>query len=260
MCMGFDQSALKKVGESVVERAVDAVLVIVYFNLEVAPLLRSKRYKIEGKVTEDLEKFNYQTLKRAYKYLIQKGLIRSIKETKTLPAITKLGENRLKRILPFYDEKRVWDGKIYLVTYDIPETIRKKRDYLRNFLQKIGCGMLQQSVWLTPYNPVRLVDKFIKEHDLSEELILVSSIGKDGTVGQMTLSELMEKIYKLTALNQRYLEFMSDLKSGKTAKAQLIFHFLTILKDDPQLPFPLLPDGWVGDKAYRILKEILSKP
>lgn len=254
--MSLQKSSLKDIGESFIERAVDAVLVMLYFNLEVAPLLRNKRYLIDEKVEEDLEKFNYQTLKRALRHLKQNGFIQTIKEKDSLPKITKLGERRLENILPFYDEERIWDGKIYLVTYDIPESKRKVRNYLRGFLKRIGCGMLQQSIWVTPYNPTIHVKEFIEEQSLDDGLVLVSSIGKNGTVGQLTLPDLIEKVYKLSALNQRYLEFIKISKGGKASKSQLIFLFLSILKDDPQLPFSLLAKDWVGDKAYQIFKKL----
>ena len=81
--------------------------------------------------------------------------------------ITKLGRERLARTLPKYEEKRPWDGILYLITYDIPEVERKYRDCLRFFLQTLGCGMLQHSVWLTPYNPKRLIADFVKQRGLS---------------------------------------------------------------------------------------------
>lgn len=257
--MDVDALDLKKMGEGVIERTVDMVLALIYFNLEAPALIRNKRYLIEGRVQEDLEKFNYQSLKRALQFLKRNGLVQTFKEADTLPKITQSGERKLKNILPFYDERRIWDGRIYLVTYDIPQEKNKIRDYLRVYLKKIGCGMLQQSIWLTPYNPTKLVEKFISEHNLSEELILVSSIGKNGTIGQMTLQELVEKVYKLSALNQRYLEFILELNNEKLSKAQKVFQFLTILKDDPQLPFALLPDNWAGDKAYRFFKELTNR-
>lgn len=255
--MKLRQSSLKNIGEGVVEKAVDVVLVLIYFNLEAPFLARNKRrYKISDKISEDLGRFDYQTLKRALLYLKSKGFVNTVREADSLPKITQSGEKRLKSILPIYDEKRVWDGKIYLLTYDIPEVKSKVRDYLRDHLKKIGCGMLQQSVWLTPYNPTILVKQFIEKHNLSDGLILVSSVGKNGTVGQLTLHDLMEMVYKLSSLNQRYTEFIALSNSGKASKTQLIFHFLTILKDDPQLPFSLLPEDWTGDNAYQIFNKL----
>lgn len=255
--MKLNKSLLKEIGEGVVEKAVDLVLVIIYFNLE-AHFIRNRRHLVEEKIGEDLENFDYQKLKRSIVYLKNKGLINVLKDADSLPKITCSGEKRLKSILPFYDEKRTWDGKIYLVTYDIPEFRSKTRDYLRDYLKKISCGRLQQSVWVTPYNPTNLIKKFVEEHNLASGLILVSSIGKNGTVGQLTLSELMEMVYDLSGLNKRYFEFVYRAENNKAEKLKLIFLFLSILKDDPQLPFSLLPKDWAGEEAYKIFKKLSS--
>ncbi len=118
--------------------------------------------------------------------------------------------------------------------------------------------MLQQSVWLTPYNPTELIREFSEERDL-EDLILVSSLGKDGTIGEMELAELMEKVYHLEKLNYRYQELLIEAEDKRVDKERLVFLFLSILKDDPQLPFELLPEDWVGERAYRFFQKITQK-
>lgn len=257
--MALDKITLNKIKESFLEKAVDAVLLAIYFNLEAPGLIRNKRYLIEDRVSEDLGSFNYQTIKRAVVQLRQKGVIQYLKEKNTLPEITKNGEDRLNKLIPFYDEKRIWDGRIYLVSYDIPIDENNQRHYLREYLKTIGCGILQQSIWITPYNPTKLLKTFVTEHDLSEELILVSSIGKNGNVGNMSINELMEKVFCLNNLNRRYLEFITGIKEKKESKGTLVFWYLSILKDDPQIPFSLLPDDWLGDKAYQYFQTLNSR-
>jgi len=257
--MTLNKRTIKNAGEIVVERIVDMALVAVYFNLEAPSLIRSsKRYQISDRVDEDLEKFNYQSIKRAYGFLKRKGLIQVLKEADTLPKITRTGEEKLRRIIPFYDNNRIWDKRIYLISYDIPMEKTRERHYLRNYLRKIGCGMLQQSIWLTPYNPADLVKKFVLDHDLSNELILISSIGSNGSVGEMSLTDLMERVYHLSHLNRRYVELILSLKEKKITRDQVIFGFLSILRDDPQIPFSLLPDDWRGDEAYKLVKNFKS--
>lgn len=258
--MAIDKRSIKNTGEIVLERIVDMALLAIYFNLEAPSLVRSsKRYQISNKVDEDLEKYNYQSIKRAYSFLKRKGLIQVLKEADTLPKITKIGEEKLRRIIPFYDQKRTWDGQVYLVSYDIPLDKTKERHYLRDFLKKIGCGLLQKSVWVTPYNPTRLIKKFIEKHNLSGDLVLVSTIGKNGTIGGMTLSDLMEKVYNLNKLNLEYSMFIENLKNNNLNRKQLIFLYLSILKNDPQIPFPLLPVDWQGEKAYNYFVKFKNK-
>ncbi len=49
---------------------------------------------------------------------------------------------------------RLPDGKWLMVFFDVPESLRKKRDLFRRELIGLGFEQLQKSVWVTPY-PVR---------------------------------------------------------------------------------------------------------
>lgn len=168
------------------------------------------------------------------------------------PKITEAGLRRLKSILPFYDAKRVWDGKIYLVTFDIPELRKNQREMLRQHLKKLGCGMLQLSVWITPYDPRGALYKFVAEFGL-DGMILVSDVGKDGSVGGEEIKDLVARVFKLGELGSRYGEFISNCKKVTAGNVEsLSFEFLSILADDPQLPFDLLPKDWAGSRAYEI--------
>lgn len=242
-------------GEKILEKAVDVVLVAIFFNMELLATKRKDWQKLEIYVENDLEEFDYEKIKRSIAYLRKKGLIQSGKEKFDLPQITQAGQRKLTSILPQYDEKRVWSKRVYLITYDLPVNKNKERNYLRFFLKKIGCGMLQKSVWVTPYNPTKLIDEFTKEKSLSD-LILVSSLGKDGTVGNLDLKDLFVNVYKLRKLNEEYREFILNVKKNKSTKDQLVFNYLNILGRDPQLPFQLLPEWWLGDTAYNHFNKI----
>jgi len=208
---------------------------------------------------EDLAVVNAQTFSRAIYYLKKKGLIDYVRDDlHSKPRITRQGRARLAAVLPEYLEERPWDGKIYLVTYDIPELQRDDREILRDHLKKIGCGMLQASVWLTPYNPRETLQDFIHKKNL-EGLVIVSDLGRGGSVGRMKLEELVDRVYDLSALNSRYALFVSKYKGKKKGEvdgAKVGFEFLSILKDDPQLPFELLTTDWEGEQAYLVYQRL----
>jgi len=171
--------------------------------------------------------------------------------------LTNEGQIRLDEILPKYHRKRLWDGKIYLITYDVPESKRKDRDLLRGYLKRIGCGMFQASVWLTPYDPAEQLTRFIKDFRISG-FIAVSNIGRDGNVGRMSVKDLVQSVYCLDRLNERYRYFLIESQKQRMTLIETNFHFLSILKDDPQLPFSLLPDGWLGDKAFNVYNTLIA--
>ncbi|MFZ5366262.1 MAG: PaaX family transcriptional regulator C-terminal domain-containing protein [Patescibacteria group bacterium] len=192
-----------------------------------------------------------ETLRRGAYYASKKGfLIKDGNEWR----ITELGRERLNKILPQYQVERPWDGKIYLITYDIPERRKKDRDLLREYLKRTSCGMLQASVWLTPYDPKKSLADFVAEYKLSG-LVVVSDIGRDGNVGQMPIEELVRGIYRLEKLNERYWKFLEDVKRRKLAPWEISLRFFAVLKDDPQLPFALLPKDWLGDRAYQVYQK-----
>ena len=215
-------------------------------------------YRAINEASRSLEDFNYQTLKRAAAYLKRKGLLRTLKE----PQITAAGIKRLKNSIPVYQKKRPWDGSVYLVTYDIPENERSVRNQLRELLKKIGAGYLQASVWITPYNPEKILQEFHQEKNKRGEII-VSCIGKDGYIGEQSLKKLVGKVYNLEKINDRYRDFLARFdKKGNIKgihKRETAVDYLCILRDDPQLPWELLPEDWQGDKAYELYQKIIDQ-
>lgn len=204
-----------------------------------------------------LNQTNYEVIKNALKMARRNGWIKP-RHRNAPPEITAEGRRRLAQGVPHYDESREWDGKMHLVTYDIPEKRKVDRELLREYLRRIGCAMLQESVWITPYNPIDLVRSFVDEKELSGTVI-VSDMGKDGAVGEEGLRALLVRIYNLERLNERYEEWLSSLEELDYIDHFALIRYLAILADDPQLPFSLLPPWWKGDKANLLVKpQLLS--
>ncbi|GIW64729.1 MAG: hypothetical protein KatS3mg092_0662 [Patescibacteria group bacterium] len=62
-------------------------------------------------------------------------------------------------------KKEKWDGKWFMVFFDVPEIQRIKRDYLRKFLKKIGFYQYQESVYIFPYEcekEISLIKKIVE--------------------------------------------------------------------------------------------------
>ena len=248
------ESIVAKITEGFLEVAVDAALIGIYYNLEFPKYARNQRWKLGRETEERLGKVNYQTIKRAFIHLKKKGLIQVVREANTLPKITKEGLKRLSSLLPHYDKERVWDGRVYLVTYDFPVSKNNERNVLRDILKKVRCGMLQESVWITPYNPTEILKERLSGRRVND-LVLISSLGKDGTIGETDLSELLTKAFSLSEINEKYLDLIREDQERKITRDQFIFRFFSILKEDPQLPFELLPEWWMGERAYELYRK-----
>lgn len=71
----------------------------------------------------------------------------------------------LKSLLDFKRKEKKWQGKWFLVFFDVPEKQRNKRNYLRSFLRDIGFYPYQQSVYIFPYaceEEIKLIKQIVE--------------------------------------------------------------------------------------------------
>lgn len=156
-------------------------------------------------------------------------------------------------------QKKKWDRKWRLVVFDIEEGQKKKRDYLQRKLKELGLGMMQKSVYLTPF-------------DIAIDLYeLVETIGLELGVYVMEVSNILTgemrklaaKIWPLEELNKKYKEILRALEKIRVLKGRyqkkkleaLKEKYVEILREDPYLPRELLPADWTGEKLRKILWE-----
>lgn len=251
--------AVGRLSHGLLKTGTDFLLFQLYFGLELFGSAHSYSGLEKAFISarRDLKELNFRTLEGAFNSLKRKGLLKVVKEELYFkPEITEAGLKRLKALLPFYDEKRVWDGRIYLVTYDIVEERKSDREKLRQTLLKLGCAKLQASVYLTPYNPTEVLRESLEKHGLQGS-VLISNLGEDGSIGEEDFKELLARIYDLDVLNSEYGAFLEKYRRRVTSRREMVFEFLSILQSDPQLPFPLLPEDWLGEHAYRLLQNTL---
>lgn len=246
-----------KLSEGLLRTITDTVLFTFYLSMSSfgKPGTSRGTHRAFEEAEEALSEINYQTIKRAIFQLRKKGFVRYKRRysQETLD-ITKEGIARLKELVPSYKSKRTWDGHVYLITYDIPEKQRYKREILRFFIIRLGGVKLQESVFLIPYNPRMSLKSFIEERNL-RGVVIISDLGQDATIGEEDLKTLIGRLYHLNALNERYKEFIHTYKIERNSQfGDAATKYLSILRDDPQLPFELLSDDWRGDEAYKLFK------
>lgn len=169
------------------------------------------------------------------------------------PQLSKKGIDRLYSLLPRIKRHPVWSGSIWLVTYDIAEDRKKDREILRKFLVDQGYGKLQDSVYVSAFDPTELVKTAVNNLSIQGEVI-ISRMGESGHIGNMTLSELIASLYPIQSVESSYQQYINTFdKDILPAQASFILlNYLSILKIDPQLPKEMLPDDWPGEKAYEL--------
>lgn len=178
--------------------------------------------------------------------------------------LTSVGKTQFVRKFPLLAmERKRWDGFFMVVIFDIPEKERKRRDSLRDKLIQLGFGMLQESVWISPYH---------LEEDVREFLIL-NSFGDFAFVLYAkklwagNFKELAQRVWNLNKIGKLYsrvvryasLASKASRGEGETFRKKAYRLYLETLATDPLLPKELLPENWTREQAIKSLNRISAK-
>ena len=71
----------------------------------------------------------------------------------------------IQPLLELKRKEKKWNGKWFMVFFDVPEVQRNKRDYLRRYLKDIGFYSYQKSVYIFPYEcekEIQLIKKIVE--------------------------------------------------------------------------------------------------
>ncbi|MBU2577456.1 hypothetical protein KKA69_01335 [Patescibacteria group bacterium] len=197
----------------------------------------------------------YHSLKTGY-------IEKVIKDGEPYLRLTSNGRKKIQRSFPFINFlSRKWDGRWRIVIFDIEEKLRKDRDLLRRKLIELGFGMMQESVWISPYDVIVDFREFIKSVGLEEKVFALEATNL--LAGDPR--DLVKRIWPLDEINAKYEEIyrilikihdrdkLSINDEGEIREARA--KYLEILKSDPCLPKELLPDDWLGEKVRKVLKD-----
>lgn len=214
----------------------------------------------------DFSHLVWRTLKTGY-------IEKIIKDDIPYLRLTSQGHKRIQRDFPLISmQRKTWDRKWRLVIFDIAEVSRIIRERLRVKLKELGFGMLQRSVFISPYNIAEDFAQFIKSFGL-EECVYVLEVS---TIVAGNPRTLANKIWHLDDLNKKYKEIvekiensylipidnrLSELNIKDKKKYNLIVGemrkgYLELVLKDPFLPKDLLPEDWMGDKVRNLMKKL----
>jgi DNA-binding transcriptional regulator PaaX len=193
---------------------------------------------------------NYDSIKSALYQLTRTGLITRSPKRLTLDAtISAKGKKYIEERIPIYRSVRPWDGHVYLISYDIPTKANHKRSFLRKTVKALSGAPLQESLYMTPYNPTAEISELVATYAIPGN-ILISNLGIGGSVGEESLTDLVARVYDLDTLAKRYTRFLELFPLTAKPSVSAMLSYLSILHDDPQLPFELLPPNFPDKRAY----------
>jgi len=183
-----------------------------------------------------------------------------IKDGEVFLQLTPKGNKKvLRKFSLFAWQKRKWDRKWRLVIFDIAEVDKKTRDNFRAKLREFGFGMLQQSVWITPYDFASDLREFIQALSLGENAFVLET----ASIIAGDEKDLVAKVWPLEDINQSYQDLFSLLTKLRGREQisieelrKIRSQYLEILREDPCLPKELLPQDWYRQKVEEILKRL----
>lgn len=77
------------------------------------------------------------------------------------------------------DASQKWDGRWRLVLFDIPESKRPLRDYIRTVLKRLGCREFQRSLWIYPHKFPPFVIKMLEDPQMRQYAKIVTTYDID---------------------------------------------------------------------------------
>lgn len=246
------EEVLRDIGGGCIERTLDVVLLM----LCVASVLGTRHVGPAGmaaaqrRIDALFESYNGATVRSWWHRMRAKGWIGQDLH------VTREGRQRIEGCLPSLGWHRKWNGRWYIVSFDVPERGRMFRNQLRETLKRLRFGRLHASTWISATNVLGDVRSALHIADGDRRIIFAIT----ERLGTRDARDLAATIWPLDDLNARYDALRASVSSPRTIvdTAKFVGVFLRILSDDPQLPHALLPRPWYGFSALRTLERVVG--
>lgn len=181
---------------------------------------------------------------------------KKVENGKPVFRLTSQGKIKISRSLPLIKmSQQKWDGLFRAAAFDIPEKKRNLRSLIRERLKNLGFGMMQESLWITPYSLTEPLSEFIFFHHLENYVLIMES----RYLSVESARDLVWRVWHLEKVQENYLEFWQKWQEKIVNKKELIKlagqwrgEYFDLLENDPYLPQELLPDNWVGFRARKL--------
>jgi len=180
--------------------------------------------------------------------------------------------DRFKHLHSIVENRDHWDGTWTLISFNIPEKMRERRDRLREGLKELGFGQASAGVWIAPRDKSESVSLLASRLGVVHDIIV--SLTRDIRMGGFPVAERVGEIWPLDALNRkckvmgqkmevRIKKVRKAVESGRPPGAREAFlELFTVFSEaaelvshDPSLPRELLPRDWLGLYVQDLIHE-----
>ncbi len=133
-----------------------------------------KAHMLQNRQNPFLRRYQHKKGRAQFSQLIYKLKVRGYIKIKSLEGkravmLTKEGLGKALRASFVMDEKQKRpDGKWIMIMFDIPLRHQKARVLLRSVLYNLGFKILQQSVWVCPYDVQEKTEKALQFYSLEK--------------------------------------------------------------------------------------------
>lgn len=177
--------------------------------------------------------------------------------------ITPKGEKEFDRVLKNLRETGKWDGRWRLVIFNVPEKQRDLRDRIRRALNRLGLGILQPSVWISPKDIKNEVENIRQRLHLENSLKFFevsrnNSLDKTIIDKSWKLADIEDDYQKFNFNAQRILKVIDKDPNPRFSAKKYIFQYALILQKDPILPWEFRTNDALRKKAHELYLELRS--
>jgi phenylacetic acid degradation operon negative regulatory protein len=214
-----------------------------------------------------------QAVRSAVSRMCHSGLLKAKRvKGKSYYSLTKKGQSLLIKGADRIFQRRnaSWDESWSIVTYSIPERLRRARDTLRIELSWLGYGPLSEATWISPYDLNEEVQEIVERLKITEYIHVFNAKHQ----GYSDIKGIVNRCWDLPKIHDKYNRFLDKYrpelnnylqlqKNGETIPASecfvrrfnLIHEYRRFPFYDPDLPGALLPDYWLRREAAAVFNQ-----
>jgi hypothetical protein len=130
-----------------------------------APLVVVNKTTIYSAMSSEDRHLTVENISRALRSLKKRGMIIEVTDSGGQKSVAFTNKAALK-LLDRISEKLDWDGKYRLLSFDIPEAQKTKRNQFRRAIKRLGFKQIQKSLWACNKNIANYVDLAAKEYNV----------------------------------------------------------------------------------------------